>query len=140
MAAARRAAPLSTRTEESPRVSAMVEQAPYCPRKGIPKERRPKVEEMHWFSRSPASKKSMPPEGSPLFPSASSSAFFCSMASAFSQLSCPRELSEKVWSKQLPRGPSASFFPPTAAQQQRAAVSSERVFSPIRCIMPFPSF
>jgi len=41
------AIPPSTRKEDIARVCAMVEQAPYCPRKGIPRLLSPKVEEMH---------------------------------------------------------------------------------------------
>ena len=53
-ATARRAIPVSTNSDASPSVWAIVEHAPYCPKKGIPRLRRPKVEEIHWFNRSPA--------------------------------------------------------------------------------------
>ena len=36
------------------RLSPMVEQAPYRPKNGMSKPRRPKAVPMHWFSRSPA--------------------------------------------------------------------------------------
>ena len=89
-ASARRAAPLSTRMDATSSVWAMVEQAPYWPRKGMRKSSRPKVEEMHWFSKSPARMKSTSSGRAPAFERAWATASCCSWASAFSQLSCAR--------------------------------------------------
>ncbi|CCX38807.1 unknown [Clostridium sp. CAG:1013] len=56
----------------------MVEQAPYWPKKGIWKSISPKVEEMHWFSKSPARMKSTPSGPKPAFSKAMETASFCS--------------------------------------------------------------
>ena len=48
------AAPLSINIEPTPKPSTKVEQAPNIPIKGISKSRRPKLEDIHWFNKSPA--------------------------------------------------------------------------------------
>ena len=53
MATASSVNPPPTAMDASSRLSAMVEQAPYSPRWGIPVFRRVKEEPMHWFRRSP---------------------------------------------------------------------------------------
>lgn len=48
------APPLSTADAAIIRLCAIVEHAPYCPRYGIPNFIRPKLDPMHWLSKSPA--------------------------------------------------------------------------------------
>ena len=124
-AAACRAAPLSTARAASSRAWAMVEHAPYCPKKGTWYPITPKVEEMHWFSKSPAKIRSRSSGPSPARASARATASFCSWASACSQVSMPRLVSPKVLSKSAPRGPWASRLPPTAARPSRAGGRSK---------------
>ena len=133
------AAPLSTRMEASSSVWAMVEQAPYCPRKGMPKSSSPKVEEMHWLSKSPARMKSTSWGERPAFSNAKVTASFWRRASAFSQLSSWRVVSPKVWSKSPPREPSASRLPPTAPWERMVGRSNSKVRWPSRLIGNLPA-
>ena len=48
--------PPSSSMEARDRLSAMVEQAPYSPKKGTSCPRTAKPEPIHWLSRSPASR------------------------------------------------------------------------------------
>ena len=48
------APPLSTADAAIIRLCAIVEHAPYCPRYGIPNFISPKLDPMHWLSKSPA--------------------------------------------------------------------------------------
>ena len=48
------AAPDSTKTLPRHKLSTKVEQAPNTPKKGIFNSRKPKLEEIHWFNKSPA--------------------------------------------------------------------------------------
>ena len=94
-ASARRAAPASTNTAAMASVCAMVEHAPYCPRKGISSPRRPNTEAAHWLSRSPANTQSISSGCSFALRSARCAASFRRRLSAFSQLCWPSESS--VW-------------------------------------------
>lgn len=76
MATALWAKPPPTAIEDTRRLSAMVEHAPYSPKAGRPVLRREKLEEMHWFNKSPEHTKSMLLGCKAAFCSSSSSASF----------------------------------------------------------------
>ena len=97
------------------RDSAMVEQAPYSPKKGTPALRAAYPALMHWLSRSPAKRKSSTDVVCLAFSKAAASARFCISTSAFSQLRSPKEASGEITSKLSFSGPSPSFGPTTLA-------------------------
>ena len=119
----------------------MVEQAPYSPKKGMPKSRRPKEEPMHWFSRSPASTQSSSPGFSPAWSSARCKTLFCMADSAFSQVFSPKKESSHSSSKYFARGPWPSIRPPMLAKDStEGGVCKAAVRRPIRLLMEHPPF
>ena len=76
--------------------STNVEQAPNTPKKGIFNSRSPKLEEIHWFNKSPAKQQSILSEGIPdLFITVLTVSFII-LLSAFSQVFSPQNSSSKV--------------------------------------------
>ena len=90
MATALSAKPPPTAMEDSSRLSAMVEQAPYSPRWGIPRLRRVKDEPMHWFRRSPEKTRSKSSSFMFAFSASFPRASFCICFSPCSHVFCPK--------------------------------------------------
>ena len=94
-----------------PTDSTKVEHAPNTPKKGILNSLRPKLEDKHWFKRSPAKQQSICSEGIPDFVITVFTVSFIIFLSAFSQVFSPQNSSSRVWSKYLARGPCDSLGP-----------------------------
>jgi len=86
-------------------LSTKVEQAPKTPKNGIFISLKPKLEEIHWLSKSPAKQKSMLEELILLLAIAIFTVSFIILLSAFSQLFSPQNSSSKHLSKYFARGP-----------------------------------
>mgnify|MGYP007127196071 FL=1 len=93
------AAPLAINTLPKHILSTKVEQAPKTPKKGIFNSLSPKLEEIHWFSKSPAKQKSILVAGIPDFKITELTFSFIILLSAFSHVSSPQNSSSKHWSK-----------------------------------------
>ena len=96
---------------------------------------------MHWLRRSPAKMKSISFISSSAFLSAFQQASSCILLSAFSQVFSPKRESSSIISKSFPRGPSPSFFEPTAAEALiPTSPSMIIVCFPILCAKKSPRF
>ena len=96
---------------------------------------------MHWLRRSPAKMKSISFISSSAFLSAFQQASSCILLSAFSQVFSPKRESSSIMSKSFPRGPSPSFFEPTAAEDLiPTSPSMIIVCFPILCAKKSPRF
>ena len=87
-------------------------------KKGIFMSRNPKLEEIHWFNKSPAKQRSILSEETPDLWITVLAVSFIILLSAFSQVFSPQNSSSNVWSKYLQRGPWASFGPTIEAQSK----------------------
>ena len=105
------AAPASTKTLPKQRLSTNVEQAPNTPKKGTFNSRRPKLEEIHWFNKSPAKQYWISVAAIPDLATTAFTFSFIILLSAFSQVFSPQNSSSKHWSKYFARGPSDSLGP-----------------------------
>ena len=106
----------STKTDALMSASTMVEHAPYIPICGTPRLLSPKVEAMHWLSRSPENITSTLAAGIAALSRAIFTASCCRVLSAFSHETCPSMGSSCTLSNLSPSGPSLSFFPATPAK------------------------
>ena len=117
------------------RPSTKVEQAPNIPKNGIFKSLKPKLEEIHWFNKSPAKQYSISVIEIPDFAIAILTVSLIILLSDFSQVFSPQNSSSKHWSKYLARGPSASFGPTIEATSViTGGVSNFIVWFPNFCI------
>ena len=66
---------------------------------------KPKLEEIHWFNKSPANRQSILSLGTPDLDITVLTVSFIILLSAFSQVFSPQNSSSKVWSKYFASGP-----------------------------------
>lgn len=111
--------------------SAIVEHAPKTPKKGTDLSLNAKQEAMHWLSRSPEKAASIQLSSSLIFSTVLFIAALSSSLSAFSQLFLPIEVSSKIRSKLLPRGPSPSSLPTADADEITLICFSGNIVPPI---------
>ena len=79
--------------------STKVEQAPKIPKNGIFNSLNPKLEEIHWFNKSPAKQYSISDDAIPDFEIAIFTVSFIILLSDFSHVFSPQNSSSKHWSK-----------------------------------------
>ena len=113
--------------------STNVEHAPKTPKKGKFNSRKPKLEEIHWFNKSPAKQQSIWSEEIPDLLITVLTVSFIILLSAFSQVFSPQNSSSNVWSKYFARGPWDSFGPTIEAH-------SVIVGGLLNLIVCFPNF
>ena len=107
----------STKTDASAIDNAIVEQAPYSPKKGICSSLIPKDVPMHWLSKSPAIIRSISFGDKSAFAIARETASLCKALSLFSQVGQPSIVSLLyVLSNSFDNGPSLSALPTTEAK------------------------
>ena len=104
-------AKLSTAIADRAIDSTKVEHAPNTPKNGMLSSRSPKLEEIHWLSKSPAKQQSIFSDGIPDLLITVFTVSFIILLSAFSQVFSPQNSSSSVWSKYFARGPCDSFGP-----------------------------
>ena len=110
------------------------------PINGIFESRKPKLEEIHWFNKSPAKQYSNSVTAIPDFAITAFTVSLIILLSDFSQVFSPQNSSSRHWSKYLANGPFASLGPTIEATSViTGGVSNFIVCFPNFCIIFFLS-